>query len=449
MTTDIPAPGAAGIGFLLTRRWWGQLARGLTMAVVGSLFALVFVGAVDVGIKALWPDDIDLNAWSGSFTYLVVLSAAGFVIGLIRWRSSNVRDIEIFDALEQGRVPPRDVPAGIVLALVSLIGGASLGPETPTGMLAGGTASAIGDRLDWDDDSRRVGVQCAVGGAWGGLFTSPYVSTLMMLELAHLQTAAVWPYLLIEALSAIVGFGIFYLAGGWADVIRLVSVPDYHFHVVDLVYGALIGAAGAAVAIGFVQLTRRLRRLAARLRGHVILRSTAAGLVLGALAMALPLTLFNGAAGLAAITSDRAQLGIGLIVVSAVFKLVATSGALAFGYVGGPIFPALFAGGALGVTVHHLIPAIPVAVAVVGGMAAVPAGLVSVPYSLAILAMLIAASPIESAAPVLTAATISVLIVRGLAAPPPVLDLEVRTGPVSERTDADPSRYPHDPPHAE
>lgn len=391
------------------------------MAVVGSLFALAFVGAVDLGTGLLWPDDIDMTAWSGSISFLLVLSGTGFAVGVLRWRFSEADDIDVFDALEQGRVAPADVPAGIALALVSLVGGASLGPETPTGMLAGGTASAIGDRLSWDDDTRQVGVRAAVGGAWGGLFTSPYVSTLMTFELAHVQAAAFWPYLLIEALSAIVGFGIFYVVGGWSEVIRLLSLPDYQFQLVDIASGMLIGAAGALVAIGFVHLTRHLRRLAATLHGHVIIRSTIAGIALGLLAMILPLTLFNGAAGLATITSQTAELGVGLIIVSAVMKLVATSGALAFGFVGGPIFPALFAGGALGLTMHEVIPAIPVAVAVVGGMAAVPAGLVSVPFSLAILAMLIGTAPIEAAPAILTAATISVLIVRGLATPPPAV----------------------------
>lgn len=418
MTSGPPPQGTGGFGFLRTRRWWSLLVRGLAMAVVGSLFALGFVGIVDAGNDLLWPDDIELTAWSGSIGSLVVLSAAGLVVGLIRWRFSNVRDIEVFDAIERGRVAPADVPAGIMLALVSLIGGASLGPETPTGMLAGGTASAIGDRLKWDDDTRRIGVQSAVGGAWGGLFTSPYVSTLMMFELAHVQAAAFWPYVLIEALSATVGFAIFYAAGGWADVIRLLALPGYEFQLADLASGVLMGVAGALVAIGFVQLTRQFRRLAATARLHPILRSTLAGTALGALAIALPLTLFNGAAGLASITTDTAALGIGLIALSGVMKLVATAGALAFGFVGGPIFPALFAGGALGLTMHELIPGIPVVVAVAGGMAAVPAGLVSVPFSLAILAMLIASAPIEAAAPVLTAATVSVLIVRGLATPP-------------------------------
>jgi H+/Cl- antiporter ClcA len=425
MTTDSWVPGLSGIGFLRSRRWWGYLACGLAMAVVGSLFALAFVGIVDVGTDLLWPDDLELTAWSGSIRSLLVLAAAGFVIGVIRWRFSKVRDIEVFEALERGRVNPSDVPVGVALAVVSLVGGASLGPETPTGMLAGGTASAIGDRLDRDEDSRRIGVQSAVGGAWGGLFTSPYVSTLMMVELSHVQAPAFWPYLLIEALSATVGFAIFYFAGGWSEVIRLLSLPAYEFRVVDLAYGALIGVAGGLVAIGFVMLTRRLRTLAATVPGHPIVRSTVVGVVLGALAMALPLTLFNGAAGLAAITSETAALGIGLIAVSAVMKLVATSGALAFGFVGGPIFPALFAGGALGLTLHELIPDIPLAVAVVGGMTAIPAGLVSVPFSLSVLAILIATAPIEAAAPILTSATISALIVRGLATPPPLLEVAV------------------------
>lgn len=120
-----------------------------------------------------------------------------------------------------------------------------------------------------------------------------------------------------------------------------------------------------------------------------------------------------------------------LILVSAIAKLVATTTALAFGFIGGPIFPALFTGGSVGVVLHEVIPSMPLAIAVPGSMAAITAALVAVPFSVSVLVMLIAGASIESAPPVLTAAVISFVIVRGLAPTPTpnVADLSAAEAP--------------------
>jgi H+/Cl- antiporter ClcA len=289
-------------------------------------------------------------------------------------------------------------------------------------MLAGGMATWVSEREGWGDVERRVAVQSSVGSAWGGLFTTPFVPSLMALELQHRQSPAVWPLLMIQTLSSVAGFSIFYLAGGWAEVIRFLALPEYSFDLVDLAFAGLIGVVGAAGAMLFVILHRRLEALARPLADRPVLRSTIGGALLGLLGVALPLTLFNGAGGLAIVTSDTAELGVTLILVSAIAKIVATTTALAFGFIGGPIFPALFAGGSFGVILHEVVPSMPLAISVSGSMAAMTAALVAVPFSLSVLVMLIAGAPVEAAPPVLTAAVVSFVIVRGLAPTPPAVD---------------------------
>ena len=313
-----------------------------------------------------------------------------------------------------GRLDPRPVPGGLLVSLTSLIGGFSLGPEVPTGMLAGGAASAVADRQGWDETTRKVTLASSVGAAYGGLFTSPFVATMFLLELARPRDARVLAFLGIEVASAVLGFAVFFAFGGFAGLLSSLSLPDYELEL----WHFAVAAAIAFLSIGLGLLTALFaavfRRLATPLAEHVVLRGAIAGLALGLLAMAVPLTLFSGASTLPAATSQAAEIGAAVLVVSIVAKLAAMTAARSFGFIGGPIFPLVFAGGVLGAAVNVIVPEIPVELAVTTGMAALPAAILPLPFTLGVLAVIIAGTSLEVGAPVLTASFLSTIVVRGL-----------------------------------
>ena len=65
-------------------------------------------------------------------------------------------------------------------------------------------------------------------------------------------------------------------------------------------------------------------------------------------------------------------LGLGLLVVLLIAKMFTFAVSQASGFVGGPIFPALFIGGTAGVLVHQVIPGLPLGLAFTCLLAAVP-----------------------------------------------------------------------------
>jgi H+/Cl- antiporter ClcA len=94
---------------------------------------------------------------------------------------------------------------------------------------------------------------------------------------------------------------------------------------------------------------------------------------------------------------------------SALVKILATTGALSFGLVGGPIFPLLFIGGSMGTVAHLALDGIPLGLAVVAMMAAVPFSVIPVPLSVATLTVLIAGIP-PSESPSVFVAAIAAMI---------------------------------------
>lgn len=161
--------------------------------------------------------------------------------------------------------------------------------------------------------------------------------------------------------------------------------------------------------------TRRsfFTRIAALFGERVVLRSLTAGVVLGLLAMAIPLTMFYGATALPEATSQAANIGVAVLIVTAVAKIVAMTGARVVGFIGGPIFPLVFTGGILGAMVSVIFPEIPTALSVTAAMAAVPAAILPLPLA-PVLAVVLAGTSMETIVPVLTAAA---LLARGLQHP--------------------------------
>jgi H+/Cl- antiporter ClcA len=125
------------------------------------------------------------------------------------------------------------------------------------------------------------------------------------------------------------------------------------------------------------------------------------------LAKVLPITLFLGTDGLATTTSQAATIGVGLLILFALAKLLALSGALSFGFIGGPIFPLLFVGATLGSAINLLFPQIPFGLAVGCMMAAVPGALVPIPLALAVIVALVVGLQPANVLPVVMASLTS------------------------------------------
>ena len=300
-----------------------------------------------------------------------------------------------------------------MIALVTLVGGFSLGPEVPTGMAAAGLAAWWGQRRHWPEERRRAGVRTAIAGAWGGLFTAPFVATLLNVELGIGTRIIAWRALASDATAAIAGFAVFFAVdAGWSNLLRLLTLAEYDLELWHFLVALGLGIAGAILATIFKLTVLATRRLAQPLKDRPLTRSTIAGVIMGVAAYALPLTLFLGTDGLAQVTEDPESIGVALIAVSALVKILVTGGALSFGFVGGPVFPLLFVGGAFGSVLFVVAPTVPQALAVPALMAAVAAAVIPAPLSLAGLCILIGGIPATQAAPVLTASFSAFIVGR-------------------------------------
>lgn len=398
--------------------FWRRFSWVVLTAVLAGGGAFIYIYIVDLGTELLWPEPVDYRPFSGSWRIVVIMTVTGLLVGLIH-RYLPAKEIDVFDAINEGQLPPKLVSGSLLIALASLIGGFSLGPEVPSGILAGGLATWLSERRGLDEESRRTNILSGVLSAYGGLFSSPFATVVAALELPHKQNRRYFGTLLITTVAAVIGFAIFFIGSGqpFGTVLRLLDLPTYKLALWHIPVGIVLGIIGAALALVFGLLTRLLTRLSTPLNQRPVLRGGLGGFLLGLLAFAIPMTLFLGTDSLVTVTEQAAAIGVVWLLVIVFAKVAATAGALSTGFIGGPIFPLFFVGGAAGTALHLLFPAVPLALSVSCLMTAVPAALLPIPFTLAVIVLLVTGIPVTEAIPVFLAGVVAYFVTHGVGAP--------------------------------
>ncbi|MGF1494243.1 MAG: chloride channel protein [Microcoleaceae cyanobacterium] len=403
------------LGFAKSQAYWYRFAWGTFMGFLGGLFAFIYIIPVEKGIQLLWHSEAEKIApFSGSFRTVTIMTIAGLLVGLV-YKLRPTEEVDVFGAIPEGTMDLRCVFGAVLASIVSLIGGFSLGPEAPTGILAGGFGVWLSNKQGLPKEIRRTNFLSAVAGAFSGLFTAPYAVVAMLLELRHKQSGFYYGTLAIGAVASMLGFAIFYALYGnrFSPTLRLLDLPPYELRVWHLILGIGLGVLAVPFALLFAILMKRFHHLMAPLRDKHFLRCGGMGLLLGLLAMAMPTTLLLGSEGLFKVIEEQAELGIGFLIAAALLKIVATTAALGAGFIGGPIFPLFFTGGTIGLVLSKIIPAIPLELSVGCLMAAVPGAIVPFPLTLALIVLLITSTPVTEAIPIMTATLTAHLLLKG------------------------------------
>jgi H+/Cl- antiporter ClcA len=385
---------------------------GLGVGVMATVFLLGLRGVTDL----LWPDasSYDIGFFDGEWWMVLLLAAAGLVVGVSRKLLGTPTSVNLFAELEEGRVDPRHVPGVLVTGFVSLVSGASLGPEAPLATLGGGLGTLSAERAGRDT---RVESFAGISAALGGLLGLPLFGTALALELEHPHRIDYYRLILPGLIASAVGTGVYYTATD-RSFFGLFDLGPVTFHWWHLAAAVPLGALGAASAIVCALMFAAVRRLAAPLARYGLLLSILGGVGMGLVAVAFPLTLFAGEHEFEIAMHEAADLGGWLLLAIALAKLLALAIAMSTGFVGGPIFPMLFAGGTIGLFANAVFPGVPVAVAVSCVMAATPAAFASLPISMLIV-VLITVGGGAVAAPAAVAVVVAFSLTYGLGLFPP------------------------------
>jgi len=377
-------PSEAGTIHLRSRQYVLLLAFAVAIGVVAALTTLGFLYAEHGLQHVLWeslPDalDVDPHGW---FT-LLVTTVGGLAVGLvIRFMPGNGGPGPAEGhGVGETAIPMRAVPGLVLAALLSLAVGASLGPEAPLLGIAAALGPWIATRMG-RETLGKLFTMAGIGSIFSLLFGSPLAAAFVGLEVTAITGHNLYVFLIPVLVASTAGFfGFRVLTESSLDSLATLDFPAYtNMDPGHVVAALLIGAAGAAAGLVVIATFRVVDRAFRPLDRLPVTKAMLGGLGIGFVALvAGQETLFSGEAELEDLLGDPGSKTVGALFLILAGKIVALCISLATGFRGGRIFPVVFIGGTLGLTINQIYDGVPLAVAAAAGMAGATVAILRLP----------------------------------------------------------------------
>lgn len=373
------------------RKW---VALGILIGVVAGLGAILFYAAIQwmtalllggiAGFTPPLPSGEGITAVTPiahRWLLPIVTTLGGLASGIIVFTLAPEAEGHGTDAAIAafheygGRIRSRIPPIKLVASAITIGSGGSAGREGPTAQIAAGFGSWLGDVLGLSSQDRRIAVVVGMGAGIGAIFKAPLGGAILGAEILYVRDFE--PDAIIPGfIASVVGYSIFGLWSGWTPVFG--TGPGLTFtNPASLLWYVLLGVAAGLAGIGYVRVFYGTRDLFHRLHIPPHVKPAIGGLGVGLIGLAFPQVLSMGYGWLQlAINGNTVELTVGMMLLLALLKIVATSLTIGSGGSGGVFAPGLYIGGMLGGGLWGLLhnhvpwlPAVPAPFVIVGMMA--------------------------------------------------------------------------------
>ncbi|WP_030275455.1 chloride channel protein [Streptomyces sp. NRRL B-24484] len=304
------------------------------------------------------------------------------------------------EGLKTGGTPSVAAVPGVALAAIaSLALGVVLGPEAPLIALGGGIAVGAIKLLKRDAPPTAVGVLGAAGSfaAISELLGSPLVGAFLLMEASGLAGPMLGVVLVPGLLAAGIGSLIFTGLGHWTGLgtysLALHQVPPADRpSLSEFGWALLVGAIAALLGEGIRRSALRLQPVVERRRLPL---TVLMGVLVGVVALVYaaisdkPISdvLYSGESTIGPLLADNSSYTAGVLALLVVCKSLAYGLSLS-AFRGGPVFPAVFIGGAGGMALAHL-PGVDTTTGFAMGVGAMSVAMLKLPMTSVLLATLL------------------------------------------------------------
>ncbi len=404
-------------------------AIGVPVSAV-AYFYLKFVSVAQNFVFVTLPKHLGSNAVP-TWWPIVPLVLSGLIVGLtLRYfhGTGGHKPAEGFKTT--GGTEPRDLPGVFVASLATLCLGAVLGPEAPLIAIGGGLGVLAVHLIKKDAPEMAVVVIGAAGSfaAISTLLGSPIIGAFLLMEAAGLGGPLLGVVLVPGLLAAGIGSLIFVGLDAWSGygTFSLNVGPIPHFGTptgAEFLWAVGIGLAAAVLGMAIKRSALAIQPI---VEHRKIVLTPVLGLIVAVLAIVFfeitgkpsSYVLFSGQSALPDLVQHAAIWSAGALVALMVCKGLAYAVSLG-GFRGGPVFPGMFIGAALGIALSHL-PGLPMIAGVGMGIGAMTAAMLGLPLVSVLLAsLLLAADGIALMPLIIVAVVVSYVVSAHLASPPP------------------------------
>ncbi len=404
-----------------SRGYHALLLLAALMGLPVAVCAFFFLAALTWLENYLWETVPRQLGWGDPRIWytVLVLVVAGIVVGLVVTYLPGRGGHLPVKGFAGGSTLPAQLPGVILAAFGGLALGVVLGPESPLIALGGGLMLLTLGRTKLRNSPQALTLLAAAGSAAAvaTVFGNPLVAVVLMLEVVGLAGAQVLLVLLPCAASAGLAALMFTGLGSWTGInvptLTIPGLPLANIDVADLLWTvpvAILCAIGAS-------LVRRIGIQATKFtRNQTVVRTGLAGLLVSLSAVAYVLitdrspldVLQSGESALPRLVSSPESWPVLAIVCLLVFKGLAYGISLG-SFRGGPTFPAIFLGAAIGILVGPL-PGLGTTAGIAIGMAAATTATLRLPVTSIVLVVLLLGNEGTSQIPVVMLASVIGLV---------------------------------------
>jgi H+/Cl- antiporter ClcA len=326
-----------------------------------------------------------------------------------------------------GPVPPVQLPGIFFASLATLAFGVVLGPEAPL-ILMGSGLGVLAVRLAAKDAPPQAAAVMAATGSFAAissLLGSPLIGAFLLLEASGLGGPMLGlvlvPGLLAAGLGTLIFLGLDSLTGLGSFSLAIPDLPAFdHLTGADFGYALAIGLIAQFLGRGITLLALAVR---SRVEPRMVLLMPVLGIAIAGLAIGFgeatdkPASevLFSGQSALGGLVSHASEWSVGALLLVVACKSLAYALSLS-SFRGGPVFPALFIGAAVGVAASHLpgLDLIPAAAMGIGAMATV---MLTLPLTSTLLATLLLGADGLQVTPVVIVAVVVAYVITARITP--------------------------------
>src|SRR5215471_1463917 len=200
---DRPSADSDFVALTRSPGFWVIMRDAAVLGVVLAFAALAFLGLLKGGVKVWFTLPKDPGWFDGKLWWVAVTAGTGVLVGVLRrvFRLPAKLPGTVAE-LKAQRVEPSTAPGAVVVSLVSLVGGASLGPEDALGKMGGGLGTWLSERRKLSENVQATNALSGMAAAYGGLLTSPILATVLVGEGARPKARRLADTLVASLLSS-------------------------------------------------------------------------------------------------------------------------------------------------------------------------------------------------------------------------------------------------------